>query len=163
MLDDVVYNKRITALRFRVKILRIHSFYSYVSGIESNWSYILVDEAVSVKSSSLKFLITCNNQTKNFAYAGNQDENDHLYRKCIQIQRPREPRRKVGGNLYVEIDHAYPGLKVTNFQFRLSATPYTKVHIIDPLNNHHYMKFKCINDIPHIMNKNYLIGKNANY
>ena len=76
MLDDIVYNKRITTLRFRVKILRIHSFYFYVSGIESNWSYILVDEAVSVKASSLKFLITCNNQTKNFTYAGNQDGDD---------------------------------------------------------------------------------------
>ncbi|KAF2530597.1 hypothetical protein F2Q70_00030567 [Brassica cretica] len=109
MLDDVVYNKRITALRFRVKILRIHSFHSYVSGIEPNWSYILVDEAGTKMEMTI--------------YTGS----------------------------------AYRFRDLENQEGKLSAMPYTKVHIIDPLNNHHYMKFKCINDIPHIMNKNYLI------
>ncbi|WZZ44764.1 hypothetical protein YC2023_041023 [Brassica napus] len=36
MLADVVYNTSITSWHFRVKILRIHSFYSYVSGCGSN-------------------------------------------------------------------------------------------------------------------------------
>ncbi|KAG5393593.1 hypothetical protein IGI04_023556 [Brassica rapa subsp. trilocularis] len=47
MLANVMYNTSITSWHFRVKILRIHSFRSYVSGCGSNWSYILVDEAVS--------------------------------------------------------------------------------------------------------------------
>ncbi|CAN7022881.1 unnamed protein product [Brassica rapa subsp. trilocularis] len=45
MLANVMYNTSITSWHFRVKILRIHSFRSYVSGCGSNWSYILVDEA----------------------------------------------------------------------------------------------------------------------
>ncbi|KAH0922752.1 hypothetical protein HID58_022770, partial [Brassica napus] len=44
----------------------------------------------------------------------------------------------------IEVDHAYPGFNATNSRFKLSATPYTKVHTIDPLNKHHYMEFKCI-------------------
>ena len=63
----------------------------------------------------------------------------------------------------VEVDHVYPGFNATNSRFKLSTTPDTKVNIIDPLNNHHYMEFKCIHDIPHIMNINYPISTNANY
>ncbi|CAN7100494.1 unnamed protein product, partial [Brassica rapa subsp. narinosa] len=85
MLANVVYNTSITSWHFRVKILRIHSFRSYVS----------------------------------------------------------------------EIDHVYQGFNTTNSRFKLSATPDNKLHIIDPLKNHHYMEFKCIHDIPHIKNINY--------
>ncbi|WZZ44763.1 hypothetical protein YC2023_041022 [Brassica napus] len=55
----------------------------------------------------------------------------------------------------VEIDHVYQGFNTTNSRFKLSAMPDNKFHIIDPLNNHHYMEFKCIHDIPHIRNINY--------
>uniref|UniRef100_A0A0D3BGM5 DUF223 domain-containing protein n=1 Tax=Brassica oleracea var. oleracea TaxID=109376 RepID=A0A0D3BGM5_BRAOL len=55
----------------------------------------------------------------------------------------------------VEIDHVYQGFNTTNSRFKLSATPDNKFHIIDPLNNHLYMEFKCIHDIPHIRNINY--------
>lgn len=48
-LAEVVYNKRITAWHFRVKILMIQSFAFYVFGFGPNWSYILTDEDVSVK------------------------------------------------------------------------------------------------------------------
>ncbi|KAF3547553.1 hypothetical protein DY000_02006756 [Brassica cretica] len=55
----------------------------------------------------------------------------------------------------VEFDHVYQGFNTTNSRFKLSATPDNKFHIIDPLNNHLYMEFKCIHDIPHIRNINY--------
>ncbi|KAH0898170.1 hypothetical protein HID58_047738 [Brassica napus] len=43
-LDEVVYNESLTCWRFRVKILRIHMFYSYVTGGGPNKVYILADE-----------------------------------------------------------------------------------------------------------------------
>ncbi|KAH0936495.1 LOW QUALITY PROTEIN: hypothetical protein HID58_013612, partial [Brassica napus] len=45
-----------------VKIHRIYHFYSYVTCNRPHWTYILADEDVSVKSSPLKFLISCNNE-----------------------------------------------------------------------------------------------------
>ncbi|KAL0742016.1 hypothetical protein Bca4012_083529 [Brassica carinata] len=44
-LAEVVYNNRLTAWRFKVKILRIHStLASYVESNQRNWSYIIADE-----------------------------------------------------------------------------------------------------------------------
>ncbi|WZY98704.1 hypothetical protein YC2023_071033 [Brassica napus] len=45
----------------RVGVSEIYIFYSYIIGNEPYWAYVLADEAVSAKSSSLKFL---NNNTK---------------------------------------------------------------------------------------------------
>ncbi|KAL0797235.1 hypothetical protein Bca101_068612 [Brassica carinata] len=57
----------------------------------------------------------------------------------------------------VEVDHAYPCFKATNSPFVLTATAFTRVRLIDPLNNRHYMEFKCIHQIPHIIPRNYPI------
>ncbi|WZZ16074.1 hypothetical protein YC2023_109163 [Brassica napus] len=63
----------------------------------------------------------------------------------------------------VKVHCAYPSLQATNSRFTLNATRHTQVHIIDPLNNR--LNFKNIHEIPHMnhMDRNYLIGKNANY
>ncbi|CAN6928761.1 unnamed protein product [Brassica oleracea] len=55
-LGEVVYNNSLTCWRFRVKILRIHLFYSYVTSGGSHWVYILADEDLSENTSSLKGL-----------------------------------------------------------------------------------------------------------
>ncbi|KAL0730488.1 hypothetical protein Bca4012_026581 [Brassica carinata] len=64
---------------------------------------------------------------------------------------------------WVEVDCAYPCFKATNSPFVLTATTFTGVGLIDPLNNRHYMEFKCIHQIPHNIPQNYPIGTNANY
>ncbi|KAF2563406.1 hypothetical protein F2Q70_00018024 [Brassica cretica] len=43
--------------------------------------------------------------------------------------------------------------EATNSRFNLSATRHTQVHIIDPLNNRHFMDFKNIHAIPHMDHK----------
>lgn len=60
-LGEVVYNESLTCWRFRVKILRIHTFYSYVTGGGPNKVYILADEDVIAKASPLKYLIIYGN------------------------------------------------------------------------------------------------------
>ncbi|CAH8305972.1 unnamed protein product [Eruca vesicaria subsp. sativa] len=51
------------------------------------------------------------------------------------------------------------GFQATNSWFKLTATCYTQVHIINPLNNRLFMDFKNIHAIPHIdhMDQNYPI------
>ncbi|KAH0922255.1 LOW QUALITY PROTEIN: hypothetical protein HID58_022273 [Brassica napus] len=44
-LSEVVYDEKLTCWRFRVKILRIYIFYSYIIGNEPYWAYVLADEA----------------------------------------------------------------------------------------------------------------------
>ncbi|CAF2074659.1 unnamed protein product [Brassica oleracea] len=65
----------------------------------------------------------------------------------------------------VEVGHANSGFNAAKSPFRLTATSYTQVHIIDPLNNRLYFDFKSIHEIPHISNMdiNYPIGMNSNY
>ncbi|KAL0713527.1 hypothetical protein Bca4012_020505 [Brassica carinata] len=43
-LSGVDYNESITSRRFRVKIFRIHQYYSYVTGSGPHWVYVLADE-----------------------------------------------------------------------------------------------------------------------
>ncbi|KAL0729732.1 hypothetical protein Bca4012_025825 [Brassica carinata] len=57
----------------------------------------------------------------------------------------------------VEVDRAYPCFKATNSPFVLTVTPLTGIRLIDPLNSRHYMEFKCIHQIPHIIPRNYPI------
>ncbi|WZY87785.1 hypothetical protein YC2023_044520 [Brassica napus] len=61
-LFEVFYYPKITSWRFRVKIHRIYPFYSYVTSSGPFYKYVLADEEVRVKSSSLEFLITCNRE-----------------------------------------------------------------------------------------------------
>lgn len=57
-LAEVVYNNRLTAWRFKVKILRIHfTLASYVESNQRNWIYIIADEDVSVQKPSLSYMI----------------------------------------------------------------------------------------------------------
>ncbi|KAL0730681.1 hypothetical protein Bca4012_026775 [Brassica carinata] len=53
----------------------------------------------------------------------------------------------------VEVERSYPGFQATNSRFRLTATRYTEVHIIEPLNNRLFMDFKNIHEIPHMSNR----------
>ncbi|KAG2331343.1 hypothetical protein Bca52824_002523 [Brassica carinata] len=50
----------------------------------------------------------------------------------------------------VEVHCAYPGFQETSSRFTLTATRHTKVHIIDPLNDRHFMDLKNIHEIPHM-------------
>ncbi|KAF3497248.1 hypothetical protein DY000_02055520 [Brassica cretica] len=43
-LSEVVYDKKLTCWRFRVKIRRIYPFYSYITGNGPHWVYVLADE-----------------------------------------------------------------------------------------------------------------------
>ncbi|WZZ50995.1 hypothetical protein YC2023_051102 [Brassica napus] len=61
-LSEVSHNPKITSWRFRVKIHRIYPFYSYVTSSGPFYKYVLADEEVRVKSSSLEFLIACNRE-----------------------------------------------------------------------------------------------------
>ena len=65
----------------------------------------------------------------------------------------------------VEVNRSYPGFQATNSRFRLTATRYTEVHIIEPLNNRLFMDFKNIHTIPRMEHgdQNYPIGMDANY
>ncbi|CAN6847929.1 unnamed protein product [Brassica oleracea] len=121
-LSEVSYNPKITAWRFRVKIHRIYPFYSYVTSSGPFYTYVLADEEVRVKSSSLDFLITCLEKQEG---------------KWVEIFR-------------VEVKRSYPGFQATNSRFNLSASRHTQVYIIDPLNNRHFMDFKNIHAIPHM-------------
>ncbi|KAF3587910.1 hypothetical protein F2Q69_00029874 [Brassica cretica] len=53
----------------------------------------------------------------------------------------------------VEVGHANSGFNAAKSPFRLTATSYMQVHIIDPLNNRLYFDFKSIHEIPHISNR----------
>ena len=89
----------------------------------------------------------------------------------MKIYAPSEKRyrglEKQEGNwveiFLVEVDRAYPCFKATNSPFVLTVTPLTGIRLIDPLKNRHYMEFKCIHQIPHIIPQNYPIGTDANY
>ncbi|CAN7135257.1 unnamed protein product [Brassica rapa subsp. narinosa] len=130
-LFEVFYYPKITSWRFRVKIHKIYPFYSYVTSSGPFYKYVLADEEVRVKSSSLEFLITCLEKQEG---------------KWMEIFR-------------VEVNRSYPGFQATNSRFNLSATRNTQVHIIDPLNNRLFMDFKNIHAIPHMdhMDRNYPI------
>ncbi|KAL0723257.1 hypothetical protein Bca4012_037856 [Brassica carinata] len=111
-LAKVVYNNRLTAWRFKVKILRIHStLASYVESNQRNWSYIIADEDGT--------------KTKMKIYAPSEER----YRGL----------EKQEGNwveiFLVEVDRAYPCFKATNSPFVLTVTPLTGIRLIDPLNN----------------------------
>ncbi|CAN6896779.1 unnamed protein product [Brassica oleracea] len=43
-LSEVVYDKKLTCWRFRVKIRRIYPFYSYITGNGPHWVYVIADE-----------------------------------------------------------------------------------------------------------------------
>uniref|UniRef100_A0A0D3AUW2 DUF223 domain-containing protein n=1 Tax=Brassica oleracea var. oleracea TaxID=109376 RepID=A0A0D3AUW2_BRAOL len=116
-LSEVSYNPKITVWRFRVKIHRIYPFYSYVTSSGPFYTYVLADEEVRVKSSSLDFLITCLEKQEG---------------KWVEIFR-------------VEVKRSYSG-----FNGAIGFTLNTQVHIIDPLNNRHFMDFKNIHAIPHM-------------
>ncbi|KAL0701383.1 hypothetical protein Bca4012_057505 [Brassica carinata] len=90
-LAEVVYNNRLTAWRFKVKILRIHStLASYVESNQRNWSYIIADEDGT--------------KTEMKIYAPSEER----YRGL----------EKQEGNwvkiFLVEVDRAYPCFKATN-------------------------------------------------
>ncbi|CAN6989555.1 unnamed protein product, partial [Brassica rapa subsp. trilocularis] len=53
----------------------------------------------------------------------------------------------------VEIKRSYPGFQATNSRFKLTATRYTQVRIIDPLNNWLFMDLKNIHAIPHMSHR----------
>ncbi|CAN6996593.1 unnamed protein product, partial [Brassica oleracea var. botrytis] len=63
--------------RFRVKIHRIYPFYFYVTSSVPFYKYVLADEEVHVKSSSIEFLITCNLKV-NCSYLGFQTTNSRF-------------------------------------------------------------------------------------
>ena len=139
-LSEVSYNEEITYWCFRVKIHRMYPFYSYVTGSGPHWTYILADEDVSVKSSSLKFLISCNNEEQTLDpwtlfMQGTKME--------MTISEGYEDRfrglEKQEGKLVeifrVEVHRAYPGFQTTNSRFTLNATRHTQVCIIDRLKN----------------------------
>lgn len=141
MLGEVEYNERITSWRFRVKILISHSLYSYVSGRGPYWVYILTDE------DGAKMEMTINEVTAKRFESLQKEEG-----KWVEI-------------FQVEVGHAFPGFKETNSPYRLTTKWYTQIHIIDPLNNWHYMEFKNIHEIPHISSRytNYPICMNPNH
>lgn len=54
-----VNNDKLKHWRFRVRIIRIYPLYSNgITGSRTDYVYVLADEHVSTKSSTLKFLIT---------------------------------------------------------------------------------------------------------
>ncbi|KAL0898499.1 hypothetical protein Bca101_082460 [Brassica carinata] len=120
-LAEVVYNNRLTAWRFKVKILRIHStLASYVESNQRNWSYIIADEDGT--------------KTEMKIYALSEE-------RYIGLEKQEGNWVEI---FLVEIDRAYPCFQATNSPFVLTVTPLTGIRLIDPLNNRLYMEFKWI-------------------
>ncbi|KAH0936243.1 hypothetical protein HID58_013360 [Brassica napus] len=124
-LSEVSYNPKIKFWRFRVKIYKIYTFYSYVTSSGPFYKYVLADEE------GTKMEMTIYGNSDRFRGLEKQEG------KWEQIFR-------------VEVNRSYPGFKTTNYRFNLSATRNTQVHIIDPLNNQLFMDFKNIHAIPYM-------------
>ncbi|CAN6822222.1 unnamed protein product [Brassica oleracea] len=134
--SEVVYEKKLRCWRFRVKILRIYPFYSYITGSGPHWIYVLADE----DGTKMEMTIY---DVYGDKYRGFEKQEG----KWVEIFR-------------VKVGHAYSGFKAAKSLFRLTATSDKQVHIIDPLNNRLYIDFKSIHEIPHIssININYPIA-----
>ncbi|WZZ44450.1 hypothetical protein YC2023_040709 [Brassica napus] len=134
--SEVVYEKKLRCWRFRVKILRIYPFYSYITGSGPHWIYVLADE----DGTKMEMTIY---DVYGDKYRGFEKQEG----KWVEIFR-------------VKVGHAYSGFKAAKYLFRLTATSDKQVHIIDPLNNRLYIDFKSIHEIPHIssININYPIA-----
>uniref|UniRef100_A0A0D2ZR08 Replication protein A 70 kDa DNA-binding subunit B/D first OB fold domain-containing protein n=1 Tax=Brassica oleracea var. oleracea TaxID=109376 RepID=A0A0D2ZR08_BRAOL len=132
-LSEVVYDEKLTCRRFRVKILRIYPFNSYITGSGPHWVYVLADE----DGTKMEMTIY---DVYGDRYRGLEKQEG----KWVEIFR-------------VEVDHAYSGFNGAKSPFRLTSMSDTQVHIIDPLNNRLYFDFKSIHEIPHIsnMDRNY--------
>ncbi|CAN7047088.1 unnamed protein product [Brassica oleracea var. botrytis] len=139
-LSEVVYDEKLTCWRFRVKILRICPFYSY-TGSGPHWVYVISYEDGTKMEMTILYVYG-----DRFRGLEKQEE------KWVEIFR-------------VEVGHAFSGFRTAKSPFRLAATSYTQVHIIDPLNNRLYFDFKSIHEIPHVsnMDRNYPICMNSNY
>ncbi|CAN7016319.1 unnamed protein product [Brassica rapa subsp. trilocularis] len=124
-LSEVSYNPKIKFWRFRVKIYKIYTFYSYVTSSGPFYKYVLADEE------GTKMEMTIYGNSDRFRGLEKQEG------KWEQIFR-------------VEVNRSYPGFQTTNYRFNLSATRNTQVHIIDPLNNQLFMDFKNIHAIPYM-------------
>ncbi|KAG2312167.1 hypothetical protein Bca52824_023724 [Brassica carinata] len=127
-LSVVSYNPKVMAWRFRVKIHRVYPFYSYLTDSGPFYTYVLADEDGS------KMEMTVYGDYDRFRGLEKQEGN------WVEIFR-------------VEVERSYPGFQATNSRFRLTATRYTEVHIIEPLNNRLFMDFKNIHAIPHMSNR----------
>ncbi|KAG5375840.1 hypothetical protein IGI04_040436 [Brassica rapa subsp. trilocularis] len=127
-LSEVSCNPKVRAWRFRVKIHRIYLFYSYVTNSGPFYTYVLADEDGS------KMEMTVYGDYDRFR--GFEKEEG----SWVEI-------------FLVEIKRSYPGFQATNSRFKLTATRYTQVRIIDPLNNWLFMDLKNIHAIPHMSHR----------
>ncbi|KAL0731085.1 hypothetical protein Bca4012_027179 [Brassica carinata] len=104
-LGGVDYNESIMSWRFRVKILRIHQYYSYVTGSDPHWIYVLADEHGD------KMEMTINELTAE-TFEGLEKQEG----KWVEIFR-------------VKVDHAFGGFNATNSPYRLTSM---EAHFDDP-------------------------------
>ncbi|CAH8301966.1 unnamed protein product [Eruca vesicaria subsp. sativa] len=137
-LGEVVYNEKVKHWRFRVKIIWIYPFYSYVTGKRPHHVYVLADEY------GTKMEMT-------------------IYDIYGDMFRGLEKQEGKWVEIFIlEVGRAHSGFKATKSKFTLIATGDTQIHIIDPLNDHLYFEFKGIHEIPHMSYKEKSIGMNSN-
>ncbi|CAH8360880.1 unnamed protein product [Eruca vesicaria subsp. sativa] len=128
-LREVVYNEKVKHWRFKVKILRIYPFYSYVTSKGPHHVYVLADEHGTKMEMSIY----------------------DIYRDRFRGLEKQEG--KWVEIFIVEVFRARSGFKVAKSKFTLTSTGDTQIHIIDPMNNQLYFEFKGIHEIPHISYK----------
>ncbi|CAH8381894.1 unnamed protein product [Eruca vesicaria subsp. sativa] len=128
-LGEVVYNEKVKHWRFRVKIIRIYHFYSYVTGKGPHHVYVLADE----HGTKMKMTIY---DIYGDRFRGLEKQEG----KWVEI-------------FIVEVGRARSGFKVAKSKFTLTATGDTQIYIIDPLNDQLYFEFKGFHEIPHMSYK----------
>ncbi|CAH8387889.1 unnamed protein product [Eruca vesicaria subsp. sativa] len=128
-LGEVVYNEKVKHWRFRVKIIRIYSFYSYVTGKGPHHVYVLANEHDTKMEMTIYDI-----------YGGGFRGLEKQEGKWVEI-------------FIVEVGRALSGFKAAKSKFTLTATDDTQIHIIDPLNDQLYFEFKGIHEISHMRYK----------
>ncbi|CAH8337231.1 unnamed protein product [Eruca vesicaria subsp. sativa] len=128
-LGEVVYNEKVKHWHFRVKIIRIYHFYSFVTGKGSQHVYVIADEH------GIKMEMTIYD-----IYGDRFKGLEKQEGKLVEI-------------FIVEVSRARSGFNAAKSKFTITATGDTQIHTIDPLNDQLYFEFKGIHEIPHMSYK----------